>query len=142
MRYRKNFALPFVGFDTELEAKNSFKLFQTSGRLPPGIFSPASLCLLDDLPVPLQPQTPKHCNRPLTSPSSCNISPSPSPHCAQVLPGASLSPIQHNMISSTQTHQPSRLANTSSLSLLASTEENLSFYVVIEGPTPGIYGSE
>ena len=53
MRYRKNFALPFVGFDTELEAKNSFQLFQTSGQLPPGIFSPALLHLLDDLPVPL-----------------------------------------------------------------------------------------
>ena len=142
MHYCKNFAPPFVEFDTELEAKNSFKLFQTSGQLPPGIFSPASLCLLDDLPVPLQPQTPKCHNRPLTSPSLHNISPSPSPHCTQVLPGASPSPVQHNMISSTQTHQPSCLASTSSLSLLASAEENLSFYVVIEGPAPGIYGSE
>lgn len=77
LRYCKNSALPYVGFNAEVEATALFKAFQTSGQLPPGIFFPASLQLLDGSPVPQQPTpTAKHCDRPPPS-SHTTISPSP-----------------------------------------------------------------
>ena len=62
-RYYWNSAPPYMGFNTKIEARNSFESFQTNGQLPSGIFFPASLRPLNGLPVPLQPQTPQRHNR-------------------------------------------------------------------------------
>lgn len=145
-RYYRNSAPPYVGFNTESEARNSFNSFQTLGQLPKGIFFPVSLRPINGLPV-LQPQTPQRRNRPPTSLSSrTTVSPPPSllpPSSRLVASSGSHIPIQRNMVpASTQAYQPSHLVVTSSLPVSTQVNEDLSFYVVIEGHAPGIYGSQ
>jgi hypothetical protein len=152
-RYYRNSAPPYVGFNTESEARISFESFQTLGQLPQGIFFPASLRQLNGQSVPQQPRTPQRRNRLPTSLSSrTTVSPSPStlPQSSRLVASGTTAvesgshiPIQRNMVpASTQACQPSHLVVTSSLPLLAHVNEDLSFYVVIEGHAPGIYGSQ
>lgn len=42
-RYHWNSAPPYIGFNTKMEARDSFEYLQTVGRLPPNIFFLASL---------------------------------------------------------------------------------------------------
>ena len=141
--YYQNSAPPYIGFNTESEARNLFNSFQTLGQLPKGIFF---LVSINGLPV-LQPQTPQCRNRPPTSLSShTTVSPPPSllpPLSRLVASSGSHIPIQCNMVpASTQAYQPSHLVVTSSLPVSTQVNEDLSFYVVIEGHAPGIYGSQ
>jgi hypothetical protein len=142
-RYHRNSAPPFLGFNTEIEARTSFESFQTVGQLPPGIFFPAAIRPLDGLPVPLHPRTPQRRTR---TPTSCTtVSPSPStvPHLALSSTPIRSGSIQRNLVPApTQACQPSRLVATSSLPLLAHVDDDVSFYIVVEGHAPGIYGSQ
>ena len=72
--YYWNSALPFVGFNTELDARSSFESFQTSGQLTPGIHFPTSVQPLNGPPRLLLPQTPQCHNKPSMSQSP--VSPS------------------------------------------------------------------
>ena len=129
-RYYWNSAPPFVGFNTELDARSSFKSFQTFKQLPPGIRFPTSVQPLNGPPMLLLPQTPQHRNKPSTSQSP--VSPSPNS-----LPSPALSgPAVQSGLSST--HYLAAMP----LPLSAHLDVNLKFYAVIEGDAPGVYGSQ
>lgn len=159
-RYYRNSAPPYLGFNSEIEARTSFESFQTTGQLPSGLFFPASLQPLNGPPVQLPPRTPQRRNRPPTplsprttvSPSSSTllrsafsgtavssrttVSPSPSTLPRPALSGTAVrsGSIQCNLVpASTQASQPSGSCHV---------DDGLSFYVVIEGHAPGIYGSQ
>ena len=156
-RYYSNSAPPYQGFNAEEHARTSFAAFQASGQLPAGLFSPASLQLLDGSPVPTQslhPITPQRRGMMPTSPSSrTTVNPPllrtprtpvraapqvqstpqtpirPTPQMRGYLGSTSNSPLRDPLSPMRRNIAPASVVNPL-------------FYVVIEGDAPGVYGSQ
>ena len=164
-RYHRNGAPPYLGFNGEEQARSSFAAFQATGQLPVGLFSPVSLQPLDGLQsfVPSsQTPSPLTLSRAMIPPTS----PSSRPTVNRRLLQTPLTPVRTApQVQSARTPKtppvPQMRANAGSTSSrprhghgplspipTPPTQGNIgpasvvSFYLVIEGDAPGVYGSQ
>jgi len=152
-RYFRNSAPPYMGFNVEEQAQTSFADFQASGQLPVGLFPPTSLRPLNSTPVPSSQSPPLLSpHHPGTPSFPCTIV-NPTLLCTPHTPVRVAREVLNVSTSETPVRPTPRMrGNLESMSNSPRHDPLLpiaipmssiqSFYVVIEGDAPGVYGMQ